>query len=190
MSHLTERISGVGEDGQPRVFRDSAVGNLHEFFDRFRSLNVRSNDQLDALVAEAQRAVRGSEPRTSATAAGSARPWPPSSRGSSRRSTRCSSSGPGAASSGSRPGREARDGPRRRPRRAGQDDLFRGDPPGDPRPAEDRPRQRRRARRRRPLARRPAAPARAGARPVRLPERGPGGRGRLARASTGSCPAA
>jgi hypothetical protein len=59
VSHLTERISGGGEDGQPRVFRDSAVGNLTEFFDRFRSLNVRSNDQLDALVAQAQRAVRG-----------------------------------------------------------------------------------------------------------------------------------
>ena len=28
MAHLTERISGVGEDGQPRVFRDSAVENL------------------------------------------------------------------------------------------------------------------------------------------------------------------
>ncbi len=59
VAHLTERISTVGEDGQPRVFRDSAVGNLTEFFDRFRSLNVRSNDQLDALVEEARRAVRG-----------------------------------------------------------------------------------------------------------------------------------
>jgi hypothetical protein len=59
VSHLTERISGVGDDGQPRVFRDSAVGNLQEFFDRFRTLNVRSNDQLDALISQAQRAVRG-----------------------------------------------------------------------------------------------------------------------------------
>jgi hypothetical protein len=59
VAHLTERISGVGEDGEPRVFRDSAVENLGAFFERFRSLNVRSNDQLDALVAEAQRAVRG-----------------------------------------------------------------------------------------------------------------------------------
>jgi hypothetical protein len=59
VAHLTERITGVGEDGQPLVFRDSAIGNLQEFFDRFRSLNVRSNDQLDALVAAAQRAVRG-----------------------------------------------------------------------------------------------------------------------------------
>lgn len=59
VGHLTERISGVGEDGKPKVFRDSAVGNLSEFFEKFRSLNVRSNDQLDALVAQAQQAVRG-----------------------------------------------------------------------------------------------------------------------------------
>lgn len=59
VGHLTERISGVGEDGRPKVFRDSAVGNLSEFFERFKSLNVRSNAQLDALVAQAQQAVRG-----------------------------------------------------------------------------------------------------------------------------------
>jgi hypothetical protein len=59
VGHLSERISGVGEDGRPKVFRDSAVGNLGEFFERFRTLNVRSNDQLDALVAQAQQAVRG-----------------------------------------------------------------------------------------------------------------------------------
>jgi hypothetical protein len=59
VGHLTERISGIGEDGKPKVFRDSAIGNLGEFFERFRSLNVRSNDQLDELVAQAQRAVRG-----------------------------------------------------------------------------------------------------------------------------------
>jgi hypothetical protein len=41
------------------VFRDSAVDNLCEFFERFRSLNVRSNQQLDDLVTQAQRAVRG-----------------------------------------------------------------------------------------------------------------------------------
>jgi hypothetical protein len=59
VGHLSERISGVGDDGKPKVFRDSAMGNLSEFFERFKSLNVRSNDQLDALVAQAQQAVRG-----------------------------------------------------------------------------------------------------------------------------------
>ena len=59
VSHLTERITGTNEDGSQKVFRDSAVDNLWDFFERFRSLNVRSNQQLDDLVAQAQRAVRG-----------------------------------------------------------------------------------------------------------------------------------
>ena len=59
VAHLTERISGTNEDGTPKVFRDSAIDNLCNFFERFRSLNVRSNQQLDELVVEAQRAVRG-----------------------------------------------------------------------------------------------------------------------------------
>ena len=59
VEHLTERTSGSNDDGTAKVFRESAVGNLVEFFTRFRELNVRSNPQLDALVEEAQRAVRG-----------------------------------------------------------------------------------------------------------------------------------
>ena len=62
ISHLTERLSGQ-EDGKPRIFRDSAVENLTEFFGRFRELNVRSHDQLDQLVADAQRIIRGVEPQ-------------------------------------------------------------------------------------------------------------------------------
>ena len=62
ISHLTERLSGSA-DGKPRVFRDSAVENLTEFFARFRELNVRSSEQLDQLVGQAQRVVRGIEPQ-------------------------------------------------------------------------------------------------------------------------------
>jgi hypothetical protein len=62
VSHLTERLSGT-EDGKPRIFRDTAIENLTEFFGRFRELNVRSNDQLEQLVADAQRIVRGVEPQ-------------------------------------------------------------------------------------------------------------------------------
>jgi len=58
VGRLSERITGTNEDGSPKVFRDSAVENLDGFFERFRSLNVRSNQQLDDLVAQAQRAVR------------------------------------------------------------------------------------------------------------------------------------
>jgi hypothetical protein len=59
VEHLTERITGTGEDGSPKIFRDSAVDNLVDFFGRFRDLNVRSSDQLDELIERAQRAVRG-----------------------------------------------------------------------------------------------------------------------------------
>ena len=62
VSHLTERLSGT-EDGKPKVFRDSAVANLTEFFERFRDLNVRSNPQLDELVEQAQQVVRRVEPQ-------------------------------------------------------------------------------------------------------------------------------
>jgi hypothetical protein len=62
VSHLTERLSGT-EDGKPKVFRDTAVENLGEFFERFRHLNVRSNQQLDELVGQAQRIVSGVQPQ-------------------------------------------------------------------------------------------------------------------------------
>ncbi len=63
VSHLTERLSG-SEDGRPKVFRDSAVENLAEFFQRFRRLNIRSDEQLDNLVTDAQSAIRGVRPQT------------------------------------------------------------------------------------------------------------------------------
>ena len=46
-----------------KVFRDSAVTNLSEFFWRFKELNVRSNAELDRLVETAQKAVRGVGPQ-------------------------------------------------------------------------------------------------------------------------------
>jgi hypothetical protein len=62
VSHLCERLSTEG-DGAKKTFRDSAVTNLGEFFERFRQLNVHSSDQLDELVSQAQKLVRGVEPQ-------------------------------------------------------------------------------------------------------------------------------
>lgn len=62
VSHLSERLSGQ-EDGRPKVFRDTAVENLREFFTRFQQLNVRSNADLDVLVEQARRILRGVEPQ-------------------------------------------------------------------------------------------------------------------------------
>ncbi len=61
VEHLTERLS-AGE-GERKIFRDSAITNLTEYFGRFRDLNVRSNEELDALVERAQQIVRGIEPQ-------------------------------------------------------------------------------------------------------------------------------
>ena len=61
VSHLTERLT-AGPDGERKVFRDSAVGNLTAFFDRFRSLSVRSNADLDRLVETARQALSGVDP--------------------------------------------------------------------------------------------------------------------------------
>ncbi|MDB5348499.1 MAG: hypothetical protein JWP89_6876 [Schlesneria sp.] len=62
VDHLGERLNG-NADGKQKVFRDTAVTNLTEFFERFRSLNVHSNDQLDELVQRAQRAMSGVAPQ-------------------------------------------------------------------------------------------------------------------------------
>jgi hypothetical protein len=62
-AHLAERLTGL-HDGQPKVFRDSAVENLRDFFDRFRRLNIRSSPELDALVEQAQQTINGIEPQT------------------------------------------------------------------------------------------------------------------------------
>ncbi|MDB5342021.1 MAG: hypothetical protein JWP89_398 [Schlesneria sp.] len=62
VEHLGDRLSGEA-DGKPKVFRDTAVTNLTEFFERFRSLNVRSNDQMDELVQRAQRVMNGVGPQ-------------------------------------------------------------------------------------------------------------------------------
>jgi hypothetical protein len=60
IEHLTERLTSDGT-GERKIFRDSAITNLTEFFERFRQLNVRSNADLDALVERAQQIVNGVE---------------------------------------------------------------------------------------------------------------------------------
>lgn len=62
VSHLTERLAGH-DDGKPKTFRDTSVTNLTDFFERFRRLNVRSNEQLDELVERAKQVVRGVQPQ-------------------------------------------------------------------------------------------------------------------------------
>ena len=63
VEHLTERLGS--DDGKPRVFRDSAIGNLEQFFERFGRLRagLSQSGELDRLVAEAREAVSGVRPQ-------------------------------------------------------------------------------------------------------------------------------
>ena len=70
VDHLAERLNG-DDDGKPKVFRDSAVENLRAFFDRFQSLNIHSDQQLDELVERTRSLMNGVDParlRNSSTA--------------------------------------------------------------------------------------------------------------------------
>lgn len=62
VTHLAERLSG-SDDGKPKIFRDSAVENLDEFFQRFGQLSIGSDEELEALVDRARRVLRGVEPQ-------------------------------------------------------------------------------------------------------------------------------
>ncbi|MGL4464933.1 MAG: hypothetical protein ACRC1K_22505, partial [Planctomycetia bacterium] len=62
VEHLAERTAGDAA-GRPKIFRDSAVENFSEFFARFRRLDVGSNEELERVVAEAERLVGGVEPQ-------------------------------------------------------------------------------------------------------------------------------
>ena len=54
VEHLSERLSS-DESGKTHIFRDSAIGNLTEFFQRFQQLNIGSSAELDQLVEQAHR---------------------------------------------------------------------------------------------------------------------------------------
>jgi len=65
VSHLAERLTDDGS-GERKVFRDSAVENLREFFGRFRQLPLHgsSADQLEALINQVQGTLGGISPRS------------------------------------------------------------------------------------------------------------------------------
>lgn len=62
IDHLSERLNGES-DGKPKVFRDSVVDNLQQFFERFQQLNIHSNEQLDELVCRANQLMNGVRPQ-------------------------------------------------------------------------------------------------------------------------------
>ena len=64
VAHLSERLSD-DVSGERKVFRDSAVVNLREFFGRFRQLTLHgaSAEQLENLINQVQGVLGGVSPR-------------------------------------------------------------------------------------------------------------------------------
>ena len=56
VKHLQERLNDQS-DGKKKVFRDSAITNLKDFFAKFEKLNIGSNDDLTKLVKDAELAL-------------------------------------------------------------------------------------------------------------------------------------
>lgn len=62
IDHALDRLT-PGADGKPRVFRDSLIKNLDEFFGTFNARNSIGEDaDLDALVAQARTILGGVSP--------------------------------------------------------------------------------------------------------------------------------
>lgn len=61
LQHLNERLTD-GADGK-KTFRDTAITNIQEFIERFRSISVRSNADLDAFVSRTNTLLGGIEPK-------------------------------------------------------------------------------------------------------------------------------
>lgn len=64
VNHLTERLSD-DRPGERKVFRDSSLENLRDFFAKFRQLPLRGSaeEQLEELITQAQGILGGVRPK-------------------------------------------------------------------------------------------------------------------------------
>jgi hypothetical protein len=68
VSHMQERLTGVETDGKrmgkPKIFKESMVGNLENFFDVFDAKNELAQDSgLQEVVAQARALTKGLDPK-------------------------------------------------------------------------------------------------------------------------------
>ena len=61
VAHMVERLE-PNEDGAPKKFKDSLVGNFYRFFETFEERNLFRDQDLESLVNEAKRALQGVTP--------------------------------------------------------------------------------------------------------------------------------
>lgn len=61
VQHLDDKLK-PNHDGSKKIFKDASVDNLIAFFETFRKLNVRSNEEIETLVNKAETLVSGLDP--------------------------------------------------------------------------------------------------------------------------------
>jgi len=59
VSHMEDRLNGTRENGKIKIFRDSMLENAVQFMQGFAFRNLANDDELAALVAEAQDILDG-----------------------------------------------------------------------------------------------------------------------------------
>jgi hypothetical protein len=62
IKHAAEKLQ-PSEDGKPRVWRDSMIGNIQEFIDTFQNRNITNDVELELLTAKAQEIMIGIDPK-------------------------------------------------------------------------------------------------------------------------------
>jgi hypothetical protein len=58
VAHMVDRLE-PGEDGAPKKFKDSLVGNFYRFFETFEERNLFQDAEIEELVKEAKQALQG-----------------------------------------------------------------------------------------------------------------------------------
>lgn len=59
VGHLREKLSGTGENGRPKILRESAVQNLNEWLDMFSLRDVTGDQELKNLVERLRGTLKG-----------------------------------------------------------------------------------------------------------------------------------
>jgi hypothetical protein len=63
VERITERFTS-GVDGKPKIFKNSTVNSFYEFFENFKERNIFRDNELSALVDQAQHILSGQTPKT------------------------------------------------------------------------------------------------------------------------------
>lgn len=61
VDHMSDRLT-IGEDGKPKIFRDSLVNNLTDFLNNFDIRNITDDSELSSVVGDMRELLAGVNP--------------------------------------------------------------------------------------------------------------------------------